>query len=179
MILGIDVCPLSPPPHVLPDPQKEAPLTELPQREMLPFLSPPLVSKIPSHWTPQVPQWTSTERGTRLHSCLLYLCLKVPVNEPTYMFSNRVPMEREASSPETMVYSFIYMSESPIRSQRTNQGKYLVTVHGAPRGQKAYIQWVAAWFHEGIVYDTAVSTPVPCSLQHDTFHLGLRRPEPS
>ena len=22
-------------------------------------------------------------------------------------------------------------------------------------------------------YDTAVSTPVPCRLQHDTFHLGL------
>jgi len=27
-----DVRPLSPPPHVLPDPQKGAPLTELPQR---------------------------------------------------------------------------------------------------------------------------------------------------
>ena len=25
---------------------------------------------------------------------------------------------------------------------------------------------------------TAISTPVPCSLQHDTFHLGLGRPEP-
>jgi hypothetical protein len=56
--------------------------------------------------------------------------------------------------------------------------KYLVTVHGAPRGRKAYIQWGAAWFPKGIVFDTAVSTPVPCSLQHDTFHLGLGRPEP-
>jgi len=39
------------------------------------------------------------------------------------MFSNRVPMEREASSPETMVYSFIYMSESPIRSPPTKNGE--------------------------------------------------------
>ena len=28
------------------------------------------------------------------------------------------------------------------------------------------------------VNDTAITTPVPCSLQHDTFHLGLGRPEP-
>jgi len=58
------------------------------------------------------------------------------------------------------------------------QGKHLVTVHGALRGWKAYIQWGAAWFLKGIIYDTAISAPVPCSLQHDTFHLGLGRPEP-
>jgi len=45
-------------------------------------------------------------------------------------------------------------------------------------GRKVYIQWGAAWFPEGIVYDTAISTSVPCSLWHDIFHLGLRRPEP-
>jgi len=39
-----DVRPLSPPSHALPDPQKEAPLTELPQREMLPIRSPPNIS---------------------------------------------------------------------------------------------------------------------------------------
>jgi len=39
-----DVPPLSPPPHILPNPQKGAPLTELPQREMLPFQSSPTVS---------------------------------------------------------------------------------------------------------------------------------------
>ena len=27
-------------------------------------------------------------------------------------------------------------------------------------------------------YNTAITTPVPCSLQHDTFHLGLGRPQP-
>jgi hypothetical protein len=59
-----------------------------------------------------------------------------------------------------------------------NGENIFVTVHGVPRGQKAYIQWGVAWFPRGIIYDTTISTPLPCSLQHDTFHLGLGRPEP-
>jgi hypothetical protein len=58
-----------------------------------------------------------------------------------------------------------------------NGEKHKVTVHGAPRGQKAYIRWGAALFPKGIVNDTAITTPVPCDLKHDTFHLGLGRPE--
>jgi hypothetical protein len=34
---------------------------------------------------------------------------------------------------------------------------------------------MTAWFPKGIVYDTAISTPVPCSFWH-TIHLGLGRP---
>ena len=53
---------------------------------------------------------------------------KSPVNEPPSMFPNRVPMEREASSPEPMVYFFhsfthLYLSESPIRSPPTKKGE--------------------------------------------------------
>jgi hypothetical protein len=40
----------------------------------------------------------------------------------------------------------------------------MVTVHEASHGRKAYIQWGVAWFPKGIVYDTAITTPVPCSL---------------
>jgi hypothetical protein len=58
-----------------------------------------------------------------------------------------------------------------------NGEKHKVTVHGAPRGQKTFIQWGEAWFPKGIVNDTAITTPVPCTLRHDTFHLGLGRPE--
>jgi hypothetical protein len=58
------------------------------------------------------------------------------------------------------------------------QEKHEVTIHGAPRRRKAYIQWCAAWFPKGIVNDTAVTTPAPCSLWHDTFHFGWGRPEP-
>jgi hypothetical protein len=66
-------------------------------------------------------------------------------------------------------------SKEPTHEKR---GKRLVTVHGAPRGRKAYIQWGAAWFPKGILYYTAITTLVPCSLQYDTFHLALGRPEP-
>jgi hypothetical protein len=93
------------------------------------------------------------------------------------MFPSRVPVESEASSPEGMVYSYLLRVPNKEPSH-VKQGKYLVTVHGAPRGRKAYIQWGAAWFPKGIVYDIAISTPVPCSLQHNTFHLGVGRPEP-
>jgi hypothetical protein len=52
----------------------------------------------------------------------------------------------------------------------------MFTVHRALLGQKA-IQWVGACFPKGIVYDTTNITTVLCSLQHDTFHLVLGRPE--
>jgi len=52
----------------------------------------------------------------------------------------------------------------------------MFTVHGAVLGQKA-IQWVGACFPKAIIYDTANTTTVLCSLQHDTFHLVLGRPE--
>jgi hypothetical protein len=53
----------------------------------------------------------------------------------------------------------------------------MVKVHGAPRGPKVYTQLGAAWFPKAIVYDTPITTLVPRSLQHDTFHLGFGKPE--
>jgi len=55
--------------------------------------------------------------------------------------------------------------------------KHKVTVHEVPRRWKAYIQRGAAWFPKGIINNAAISTPVPCSLWHNTFHLGFGRPE--
>jgi len=72
----------------------------------------------------------------------------------------------------------MYVCRSPQKGALLYRGENKVTVHGAPRRQKAYIQWGVAWLPEGIVNDTAVSAPVPCSPQHDTFHLCLGRPEP-
>jgi hypothetical protein len=51
-------------------------------------------------------------------------------------------------------------------------GTHKVTAHRVSRRRKAYIQWGVAWFPKGIVNDTAISTPVPGSPQHDTFHLS-------
>jgi len=85
-------------------------------------------------------------------------------------------MDRDTPSPEPLVYSFIRvcLPESPKGNPPTHGEKHKVTVYGAPCRRKAYIQWGAAWFPKGIV----VSTPVSCSPRHDTFHLGLGRPEP-
>jgi len=110
------VRPLSPPPHILWDPQIVAPLTDLPQRErercsLSGALQ--LSQKFPVNGLPRFPDGP-LHRETPVSRA--YFCTfpsKSPVNEPHSMFSNRVPMEREASSPETMVYPFIYICQSP------------------------------------------------------------------
>ena len=35
------------------------------------------------------------------------------------------------------------------------------------------MQWGAAWFPKGIVYDTAVTISGPCNLNYDTLHVDL------
>jgi hypothetical protein len=78
------------------------------------------------------------------------------------------------------IHSFVcsYLSESPVKELSHETGEtHVVNVHRAPRGQKACIQWCVACFPKGIVYDTAITTPFPCSPQHNTFHFGLDRPE--
>jgi hypothetical protein len=109
MIQGSDVYPLSPSPHILPDPL----LKEIPQREMLPFWSPQLSLKYPVIGLSRFPNGP-LQRETPVCRAFFYTFpLKSLVKEPPSMFSNRVPMEREASYPETMVYSFIYICQSP------------------------------------------------------------------
>jgi hypothetical protein len=62
-------------------------------------------------------------------------------------------MERDAEFSESMVYSFICISqESPVKelSHKTEE-KYMVTIHRAPHRQKACVWWGAARFPKGIV----------------------------
>ena len=96
------------------------------------------------------------------------------------MYLNRVPMERGTQSPEPLVCLFMYVCQGPPQKrahlQKGENPK--VSVHGAQRRQKACIQWGGAWFPNQIIYNTAISTSVPCSLQDDTFHLDLGRAEP-
>jgi hypothetical protein len=92
-----------------------------------------------------------------------------PVKEPPPCSTKGAPMESDAPSPESVVYSIIhsYLSESPVKELSHRMRKHTVTVHTAPRGRKAYIQWSAAWFPSGIVYDTVITTPfstVPSTL---------------
>jgi hypothetical protein len=89
------------------------------------------------------------------------------------MFPKRVHLWSQWS-----IHSFIFVRVPSEGALPRNGRKHTVTVCGAPCGWKTYLQWGAAWFLKGIVCDTAITTPVPCSPRHDTFHLGLGRPEP-
>ena len=119
-----DIHPLNPPPHILLDPQKRSPPLGFPNRalaeRMCSFsraLQPSL--KIPSKRTP--PRYPN---GPLRRHPSPELFLKVPGKSAPLLFPNRVPMERDASSPEPMVYSFIYICPSPqLRSSPTETGK--------------------------------------------------------
>ena len=84
--------------------------------------------------------------------------------------------ERDAPSPEPMIYTF---SESPVKELCHEMGgKPIVTVHGAPHRQKAYYTMGCGLVPQGDRLQCCYYYPVQCSLQHDTYHLGLGRPEP-
>jgi hypothetical protein len=120
-----------------------------------------------------------------LNICLFIFPSESRVREPPPCFLTGSPWtgilhHQSHWSIYSFIHSFIYVCllESPERSPPTAGEKRKVTVHGAPRRRKAYIQWGAACFPKGIVNDTAISTPVPRSLWHNTFYLGLGKPEP-
>ena len=87
-------------------------------------------------------------------------------------------MERDVEFPESMDYPVIYISEdSPVKEfSYEPEDNYMVTTHRAPHRPKACVRWGAARFPKGIVCDTGITTPLPCSRQHDTFYFGLSRP---
>ena len=100
------------------------------------------------------------------------------VKEPPPCSPNRAPVESDDVSLVTVVYLFIYNSQSPqLWSSPTKCRENMVTVRGAACGLKAYIQLGVACFPKEIIYDTAIATPVLCIHQHDTFHFGLGRTE--
>ena len=85
-----------------------------------------LSEKIPSQRTPQVSQRAPKERAPVSRAFFYTFLSKFQVNEPPTMFSNRAPMEREVTSPETMLYSLIYICQSPpIRSPSTKNEEYI------------------------------------------------------
>jgi hypothetical protein len=112
-----------------------------------------------------------------------YACQKKPLKVPSKGAPLHVPstgsLWREMLRLQShwFIHSFRSVGVSKKEPFHKMRGKHTVTLQGAPRGRKAYIQWGAASFPKGIIYDTAISTPVPCSLHRDTFHLGLGRPE--
>jgi len=106
--------------------------------------------------------------------------LKIPSKESPSMFPQQVPYgERRSFSRANGLFIHLYLSDSPKRNPPTKCVENIWSpATEAPCKEKAYLQWGAVWFPKVIVNDTTISTPVSCSLQHDTFHLAFGRPEP-
>ena len=89
-------------------------------------------------------------------------------------------MERDAPFPEPVVYSLFHIPQSPqLRSCPIKEVENIQSPSTEPHldGRLIYSGvWPVSL--RGIIYDTAVSTAVPCSLRYDAFHLGLGRLEP-
>jgi hypothetical protein len=86
-------------------------------------------------------------------------------------------MERAAHFQNHWFNSFIHISHS--HQSRSNPTKQEENTHSPSTEPHADGRLThnrsAVWFSKGIIYNTAITTPVPCSLQHDTCHLGLGR----
>ena len=92
------------------------------------------------------------------HPLIIHLSLKVLGKEAPSMFPRQdLYGERDSVSRANGLSIHICLPESPKKGALLRNGeKHKVTVHGAPRGWKAYIHWSAAWFPKGIVDDSAM-----------------------
>ena len=126
------------------------PLTELPQTEMLPFWSLPKILSEQLHRFPGGP----LEREVPVSVIFFYTFpskSRVNALHPPCSPSGSPWRERSFISRASGEFIHLYLLGSPIRSPPTIRGKYLVTVHGVPRGRKAHVQWGAARFPKRIV----------------------------
>ena len=86
--------------------------------------------------------------------------------------------ERCSVSRASGLFIHLYLSESPVTEPSHKKGENVRSPSMEPHtdGRPTYNR--VGLVPQGDRYDTAITTPVPCSLQHNTFHLGLGRPEP-
>jgi hypothetical protein len=109
---------------------------------MLPFWSPPAISKIPGQQTPQVPQRAPEVRGAHLESFLLHLSLKAPGKwAPLHVPQQGSYGERSFISRANGLFIHLYLTESPIRSPPTKNGENILSPSAEPHvdGRPAYI----------------------------------------
>ena len=144
------------------------------------------LSQFPLFRTPlQIPQWDpygDTCPQNLVHPIpWKFTFPSVPCQGASSIFPNRVHMDRDTPSPESLVCLCIHSCMSarvPKKEPSYIWEKHKITVYRVPRTWKAYVQWSVAWFPKGIISDTAISIPVPRSLRHNIFCIGLGRPEP-
>jgi len=181
-----DAHPLSLIPHILLDPQQRSPPpgspNRAPEREMLPFWSPPSTISQNSQWigSPQIPHW-GPYRGRHLFPeisstppLIIHLSLKVPgkgAPPPCSPTGSLCSISRASG-----LFIHLHPSESPVKESSHESGENIQSPSMEPYTDGRPTMG-AVWFPKGIVFDIASTIPVPCSLQHDIFHLGLSRPE--
>ena len=79
---------------------------------------------------------------------IIQLSLKVPGKESTHIPQQSRYGERFSVSRANGLFIYLCRSESPKRSSSSKCEK-TVTVHGVPRGRKAYVQWCENCFSKG------------------------------
>jgi hypothetical protein len=96
------------------------------------------------------------------------------------MFQQHGFMETKLPFPETMVYSFTHVSHSSqlLRNYPTKQGENIRSPSMEPHadGRHKY-KWVRPGYPRESFKTLILLPQVPCSFQHDTFHLDLGRSE--
>ena len=116
-------------------PRKESP-NRAPAKRDVPFPEPSnYLLKFPVNRLPRFPNGLLWRETSVSRTFFYTFPSKSPVNELPSMFPNRVPMERKASSPEPMVYSFIhlYLSASPVWSPPTKKGENIWSLFTEPQ----------------------------------------------
>jgi len=176
--------------HILLDPQQGAPPPGFPNRAPVerdaPFTEPSFhyLSQFPvKDPLPMLPNGAPTEKDTRIQNLhpipwKFVFPSESPVREPPPC-SPTVSLWREILRLQShwSIYSFMSARVPKKGSLLQSGDKHTATIHGASRGRKAYVQCGAAWFPNGIINVSATTSPVPCSPRHNTFYLGLGRPE--
>jgi hypothetical protein len=128
---------------------------------MLHFWSPPsTLSLFPVNGPlPRFPNRTTMETDTHLQN------LPHPIPWK-FIFSSESPLRKPLPCSPTgslwrerysrllshwSIYSFMSAKIPQKGALLQNGEKHKITVHGAPRGQKTYIQWGATWFPKGML----------------------------
>ena len=98
---------------------------------------------------------------------------KSPVREPPLQVPPTVSLWRRmlCLQSQWFIHSFISVRVPKKEPSYEMREKHTVTIHRAPCGQRAYIQWGVAWLPKGIVYDTAITTQ--CRAAFSTIHSTL------
>jgi len=95
------------------------------------------------------------------------LQIKVPgIQAPHDHIPQQVLYGESYPFPEPLVYSFIHISQSPVKELSDKAGgKHMFTIQKMPHedGMLTHNGDVT-WLSKGIIYNTAITTPVPCIL---------------